>query len=103
MQRYTIFFIIVNDVHFSNGFSVHHQELKNCKHSIGYISSLLAATASLGELDITHLKLCNLWFEYYLNNKWLLFYCTTACCNLLSLISFYPFYVRGNFTLIGIN
>jgi len=61
MQRYTIFFIIVNDVDVSNGFSVHHQEFKNCTHSIGYtrISSLLAVTASLGEMDITHLKICN--------------------------------------------
>ena len=46
MQRYTIFFIIVNALHVSGGFSVHHQELKNCKHSIWYVPSLLAATAS---------------------------------------------------------
>jgi len=36
MQPYTIFFIIVNALHVSGGFSAHHQELKN----------LLAATAS---------------------------------------------------------
>ena len=47
-QRYTIFFITVNALHFSGGFSAHHQELKNCTHSIGYMSSLLAATASVG-------------------------------------------------------
>jgi len=46
MQRYTIFFITVNALHVSGGFSTHHQELKNCKHSIGYKSSLLAATVS---------------------------------------------------------
>jgi len=46
MQRYTIFFIIVNAVQISGDFSAHHQELKNCTHSIGYMSSLLAATAS---------------------------------------------------------
>jgi hypothetical protein len=46
MQRYKIFFIIVNALHVSGGFSAHHQELKNCKHSIGYMPSLLAATAS---------------------------------------------------------
>jgi len=34
MQRYTIFFIIVNALHASGGFSAHHQELKNCTHSI---------------------------------------------------------------------
>ena len=28
MQRYTIFFIIVNALHVSGGFSAHHQELK---------------------------------------------------------------------------
>ena len=46
MQRYTIFFITVNALHVSGGFSVHHQELKNCTYSIWYMSSLLAATAS---------------------------------------------------------
>jgi len=54
MQRYTIFFITVNALHVSGGFSAHHQELKNCTHSIWYISSLLAATASVGELELTH-------------------------------------------------
>jgi hypothetical protein len=44
MQRCTIFFITVNVLHFSGGLSAHHQELKNCKHSIGYIPSLLDAT-----------------------------------------------------------
>ena len=46
MQHYTILFIILNAVHVSGGFSAHHKELKNCTHSIGYMSSLLAATAS---------------------------------------------------------
>jgi len=46
MQHYTILFITVNALHVSGGFSAHHQELKNCTHSIGYVSSLLAATAS---------------------------------------------------------
>jgi hypothetical protein len=46
MQRYTIFFITVNALHVSGGFSAHHQELKNCTHSIWYMSSLLAPTAS---------------------------------------------------------
>ena len=30
MLQYTIFFIIVNALHVSDGFSAHHQELKNC-------------------------------------------------------------------------
>jgi len=46
MQRYTIFFTIVNAVNVSGGFSAYRQELKNCTHSIGYMSSLLAASAS---------------------------------------------------------
>jgi hypothetical protein len=50
MQRYTIFFIVVSAVHVSGGFSAHHQELKNCTHSFWYMSSFLAATASVGEL-----------------------------------------------------
>ena len=48
MQRYTIFYITVNALHVSGGFSAHHQELTNCTHSIGYVPSLLAATASVG-------------------------------------------------------
>jgi hypothetical protein len=51
MQRYTISFIIVNAIHVSSGFSAHHQELKNCTHSIWYVPALLAATASVIELE----------------------------------------------------
>ena len=54
MQRYTILFFTANALHVSGGFSAHHQELKNCTHSIGYVSSLLAATASVGEFQLTH-------------------------------------------------
>jgi hypothetical protein len=41
MQRYTIFFITVDALHFSGGFSAHRQELKNCTHSIWYVPVLL--------------------------------------------------------------
>jgi hypothetical protein len=41
MQRYTIFFIIVNALHDLGGFSAHHQELKNCTHSIWHMPVLL--------------------------------------------------------------
>jgi len=41
MQRYTVFFITVNALHVSGGFSAHYRELKNCTHSIGYMSSKL--------------------------------------------------------------
>jgi len=54
MQRYTIFFITVNALHASGSFSAHHQELKNCTHSMGYMSVLHVATASMGELELTH-------------------------------------------------
>jgi hypothetical protein len=56
MQRYTLFFIIVNALHVSGGFPAHHQELKKCSHSIGYMSSLLAATASVGDFQLTHVS-----------------------------------------------
>jgi hypothetical protein len=54
MQRYTIFFIIVNALHVSDGFSAHHQELKNFTHSICYMPGSLAATASVVELELNH-------------------------------------------------
>ena len=52
MQRYTIFFIIVNAVHASGCSFAHHQELKNCTHSVWYVPGLLAATASVVELEL---------------------------------------------------
>jgi hypothetical protein len=52
MQRYTIFYIIVSALNVSGGFSTHHQQLKNCTHSIGYMPTLLAVTASVGELEL---------------------------------------------------
>ena len=45
MKRYTIFWITVNALPVSDGFSAHHQELKNCTHNIGCMSSLLATTS----------------------------------------------------------
>jgi len=55
IERYTIFFIIVSALHISGGFSAHHQELKNCSHSIGYMWSLLAATASGSSKQAWHI------------------------------------------------
>ena len=54
MHRYTIFFSTVNALHVSGGFFAHHQELKNCTHSIWYMPSLLAGTLSVGEFQLTH-------------------------------------------------
>jgi len=52
MQSFIIFFITVYALHVSGGFSAHHQELKNCTHSIWYVPGLLAATASVVELEM---------------------------------------------------
>jgi hypothetical protein len=50
MQRYTIFFIIVNALHVSGGFSAHHQELKTVHTASGirqaYLLLPLAVAAS---------------------------------------------------------
>jgi hypothetical protein len=54
MQRFTIFFITVNALHVSGGFSAHHQELKNCKHSIWYVPGVLATTASGVSKQVWH-------------------------------------------------
>ena len=56
MQHYTIFFIIVNAVHISGCFSAHHQKLKDCTHSIGYMPSLLAATVII--VNALHISGC---------------------------------------------
>jgi len=53
-NRY-LFFIIVNAVHVSGGFSAHQQELKNCTHSVRYMPSLLAATASSSSKQAWHI------------------------------------------------
>jgi hypothetical protein len=36
-----VFFIVVNALHVSGTFSTHHQELKNCTRSIGYMPGML--------------------------------------------------------------
>jgi len=54
MQRYTIFFIIVNALHASGGFSAHNQELKNWTHSNSYVPGLLVATTSAREFQLIH-------------------------------------------------
>jgi hypothetical protein len=51
MQHNTIFFIAVKALQVSGGFTAHHQELKNCKCSIWYLLSLVAATASVVEME----------------------------------------------------
>jgi hypothetical protein len=70
-QRYTIFFITVNALHVSVGFSAHHQELKNCTHSIGYMSSLLAATASGSSKQTWHIPdaVCTVFFFFIMGGE----------------------------------
>jgi hypothetical protein len=41
MQSYTIFFITVNAVHVSGGFSAHHQELKTVNTASGICQACL--------------------------------------------------------------
>ena len=55
MQRYTIFFITVNVLHVSGGFSAHHQELKICTHTASGICQaclLLPLVVAARELHI---------------------------------------------------
>ena len=56
MQCYKIFFIIVNALHVSGGFSAHHQELKNRTHSVWYVPGLFAATASGSSKQAWHIS-----------------------------------------------
>jgi hypothetical protein len=53
MQRYTIFFITVNALHVSGGFSAHHQELKNCTHSIGYVHMNVRCVSKLTAMHMS--------------------------------------------------
>jgi hypothetical protein len=49
MQRYSNRYFIVKALHVSGGFSAHHQELRNCTHSIGYCQAFLPPSANVGE------------------------------------------------------
>jgi hypothetical protein len=57
MQNFTIFFIIVNALHVSSGFSAHHQELKNCTQHL-VRARLAAATASGGSKQAWYDAVC---------------------------------------------
>jgi hypothetical protein len=58
-----MFFITVDALHFSGGFSAHHQVLKNYTHSIGYMPRLLAASASVGELELIQVLVIAVQFD----------------------------------------
>jgi hypothetical protein len=54
MQRNTIFFIVVKDVHVSGGFPAHHQELKTVHAASGICPAclLLPLAVAASKLDI---------------------------------------------------
>jgi hypothetical protein len=47
MQRFTIFYIIVNALHVSGAFSAHHQELKNCTQNIWHVPDAVCTVLEL--------------------------------------------------------
>jgi ribosomal silencing factor RsfS len=57
IKNYTIFCIIVDALHVSGSFSAHHQELKNCTHSIWYVPGLLQQSWHVPDAMSTVLEL----------------------------------------------
>ena len=54
MQSYTIYLFLRNAVRVSGGSSAHHQDLKNCKYSIGYfVKPLLLSVTVVEEMEIS--------------------------------------------------
>ena len=51
-ETYTMFFIIISALHFSGGFSAHHQELIKLYVHIGYYHAFLLSTAGVDGLII---------------------------------------------------
>jgi len=58
MQRYTVFFIVVNALHVSGGFSAHHQELKTVDTASGICQAclLLPLVLAASKLDMYHMR-----------------------------------------------
>jgi hypothetical protein len=56
MQRYTVFFIIVNALHDAGGFSAHHQELKTVHTASGICQAclLLPLEWVIWQCQLTH-------------------------------------------------
>jgi hypothetical protein len=52
MQRYTIFFIAVNALHVSGGFSAYHQELKTVHTASGICANSPTLAVAASKLDI---------------------------------------------------
>jgi hypothetical protein len=56
MQRYTIFFIAVNALHVSGGFSAHHQELKTVHTASGISQACLLLPLTWVSLSSLNIK-----------------------------------------------
>ena len=73
MQRYTIFFITVNALHVSGGFSAHHQELKTVHTASGICQACLllplawvrwnTPTLAVAAASLTYTRCCVYSFE----------------------------------------
>jgi hypothetical protein len=63
MQRYTIFFITVNALHVSGGFSPHHQEFKSVHTTSGTCQAclLLPLAVAASKLDIYQMPCLQFW------------------------------------------
>ena len=61
MQRYTIFFIIVNALHVSGGFSTHHQDLKNYNTASGICQAVIIQYNKLLGYKIWCVKIIVIW------------------------------------------
>jgi len=63
MQRYTIFFITVNILHVSGGFSAHHQELKTLNTASGICEAclLLPLVEAASKLHIYQILCVQFW------------------------------------------
>jgi len=61
MQRYTIFFITVNAVRVSGGFSAHHQELKTVHTASGICKACLPLVIAGSKLGIYQMLCVRFW------------------------------------------
>jgi hypothetical protein len=64
MQRYTIFFIAVNALHVSGGFSVHHQELQLYIQHLVYVKHYCQLTHASGSSKLDIHQMLYVQFEF---------------------------------------
>jgi hypothetical protein len=58
MQRYTIFFVVVNALHVSGGFSAHHQELKTVHTAPGICQACLLPPLAVAAASLARTRCC---------------------------------------------